>query len=86
VEVGNILAIEEILEKAKKIYQKYLDDNKIYWGALINVLVMFWWGVIKYFSSTTEAEKKNFQDYVLKRTKGIGFLYQFIKGKNKALR
>jgi len=76
-----IKTFEEILEKAKKIYQKDLDDNEIYWGALTNILVMFWWGVIKYFGSATKAEKKYFKDYVLKRAKGIESLYRFIKGK-----
>ena len=79
-----IKTFEEILEKAKKIYQKDLDDNKIYWGALTNVLVMFWWGVIKYFSSATEAEKKYFKDYVLKRGRGIERLFNVVKKINRA--
>jgi len=76
-----IKTFEEFLKKAKKIYKKDLDDSKIYYGALTNILVMFWWGLVKYFSSTTEAEKKYFKDYVLKRAKGIESLYRFIKGK-----
>jgi hypothetical protein len=44
---------------------------------------MFWWGVVKYFSSATGKEKKYFKDYVLKRAKGIEFLYDFINKKVK---
>lgn len=70
---------KEILKKAKKIYKKDLDDYKIYCGALTNILVMFWWGVVKYFSSKTKTEKRYFRDYVLKRGKGIEELYHYIK-------
>jgi len=72
---------KEILKKAKKIYKKDLDDYKIYCGALTNILVMFWWGVVKYFSSKTKAEKKYFRDYVLKRARGIEFLFKVIEKK-----
>ena len=78
-----IETFEEILEKAREIYKKKLDKKKIYFGALINILVMFWWGIVKYFSSVTPKEKKYFKDYVSKRAKGIDSLYQFIKEKNK---
>ncbi len=66
---------EEFLNKAKKKYKTKLDDKKIYYGALTNVLVMFWWGIIKYFSSKTQAERKYFKDYLLKRAKGIEKLF-----------
>lgn len=72
---------EEILKKAQQIYKRRLDKNKIYWGALINVLVMFWWGMVKYFSSVTKEEKTYFKNYVLKRVLGIKFLYKFIEWK-----
>lgn len=81
-----IRTMEQILEKAEKIYKKKLDGKKIYWGALINILVMFWWGLVKYFSSTKKEEKKYFKDYVLKRAKGIVFLYNIIKKKNEGAR
>ncbi len=73
-----IKTFNEILKKAKKIYKKDLDDCKIYCGALTNILVMFWWSLVKYFSSTAKKEKKHFKDYVLKRAEGIGFLYGII--------
>ena len=72
---------EQFLEKAKKRYGEKLNDNKIYCGALINILVMFWWGLVKYFSSTTKKEKKYFRDYVLKRARGIEDLYEIIRNK-----
>ena len=71
-----IKTFEELLKKAGKIYEKKLDKKKIYFGALINILVMFWWGLVKYFSSKTQAEKKYFKDYVLKRAKGIDELFE----------
>ena len=74
-----IKTFEEILKKAKKIYKKDLDDYKIYCGALTNILVMFWWGLVKYFSSTRKEEKRYFKKYVLDRAKGIEFLFNFIK-------
>ncbi|MFH1894560.1 MAG: phosphotransferase [Patescibacteria group bacterium] len=74
-----IKTFKEILEKAKKIYGRNLNKKKIYFGALINILVMFWWGMIKYFSSANSEEKKYFRDYVLKRARGIKFLRNFIK-------
>ncbi|MDP2909687.1 MAG: phosphotransferase [bacterium] len=78
-----IKTFEEILKKAEKIYKKKLDKRKIYFGALINVLVMFWWGLVKYFSSTTKTEKRYFLKYILDRARGIDFLYRVIN-KNKA--
>lgn len=76
-----IETFEEILKKAEKIYKKDLDNQKIYHGALINILVMFWWGIVKYFNSQTKEEKKYFKDYVLKRAQGINHLYNFINEK-----
>ena len=72
---------EQFLEKAKKRYGEKLNDNKIYCGALINILVMFWWGLVKYFSSKTKEEKRYFKDYVLKRAKGIEKLFEVISKK-----
>ena len=74
-----IEAFKETLKKAKKIYKKDLDDYKIYCGALTNILVMFWWGMVKYFSSKTRSEKKYFKDYTLKRAKGIEKLFDAIR-------
>lgn len=75
-----IKTFEKILKKAKKIYKKDLDDSKIYWGALTNVLVMFWWGLVKYFSCPKE-EKRYFKKYVLDRARGIEFIYDIIEKK-----
>lgn len=72
---------EEFLKKAKKIYKRKLDDEKICCGALTNVLVMFWWGMVKYFNSRTREEKKYFRKYVLDRARGIKDLYEIIENK-----
>ena len=72
---------EQFLEKAKKRYRRKLDDNKIYCGALTNVLVMFWWGAVKYFSCKTGKEKKYFRKYVLDRAKGIKELFEVVNRK-----
>lgn len=73
---------EKFLKVADKIYKKSLNRNQIYWSAVAAVLVMFWWGLIRYFSVKTQKEKRYFQDYVLKRAKGIEFLYNLVS-KNK---
>lgn len=69
---------EEFLKKAKKKYKTELDDKKIYCGALTNILVMFWWGLVKYFSCSVQTEKKYFRDYTLKRAEGIEELFSLI--------
>ena len=73
----------QFLNKAKKKYKRKLDEEKIYCGALANILVMFWWGVIKYFSSRTQTEKKYFRDYTLKRAAGIEKVFDIIN-KNRS--
>jgi len=70
-----IKTFKEIIKKAKKIYKRDFDKKKLYAGAITNVLVMFWWGIVKYFSCPKK-EKKYFKDYVLKRAKGIESLYK----------
>ncbi len=75
-----IKTFREILKKTKKIYKKNINDRKIYWGALINILVMFWWGLVKYFGSVKgKEEKKYFRKYVLDRAKGIESICGIIK-------
>lgn len=74
---------EEILEKAPKVYKQNFDSYKAYCGALTNILVMFWWGVVKYFSSTTKKEKSYFKKYAFDRAKGIKFLFHIIEKKRK---
>jgi len=76
-----IKTFEEILKEAERVYKKKLDKKKIYFGALINILVMFWWGVVKYFSSKTKEEKKYFKKYVLDRAKGMEGLFEVINRK-----
>lgn len=72
----------KFLESAEEIYKRDLDYKEIYYGALTNILVMFWWGTVKYFSSTAREEKKYFREYVLKRARKIEDVFAFIN-KNK---
>jgi len=74
---------EEIMKKASVIYGQEFDSGKAYCGALTNILVMFWWGVVKYFSSEVKEEKEYFEKYVLDRAKGVKFLFDIIKNKEK---
>jgi len=76
-----IKTYEKILKRASRIYKQKFNPYKAYCGALTNILVMFWWGVVKYFSSTAKKEKKYFREYVFKRAQGVKFLFNFIKNK-----
>ena len=76
-----IETFEKILKKAERIYKKKLNKKKIYCGALINILVMFWWGLVKYFSSKTKKENKYFKKYVLDRAKRIEELFKIANRK-----
>lgn len=61
----------QILEKASKIYNKKIDPHKTYCGALTNILIMFWWGIVRYFNVKSREEKRYFKNYVLERAKRI---------------
>ncbi|PIU74810.1 MAG: hypothetical protein COS76_04120 [Candidatus Portnoybacteria bacterium CG06_land_8_20_14_3_00_39_12] len=76
-----IKTFKEMLKKTKKIYKKDINDRKIYWGALTNILVMFWWGLVKYFGPKAKEEKKYFRKYVLDRARGIKDLYEIVRNK-----
>lgn len=73
-----IKTFEEILQKAQKIYKKNLPKEKIYAGALTNILVMFWWGIVRYFSVQNREEKRYFKNYVLRRAEKIKFLFDVV--------
>ena len=76
---------ERFLTVADKIYQQSLNRNQIYWSAIAATLVMFWWGVIRYFSVEARREKEYFKDYVLKRAEGIELIYKLISKKKRGL-
>jgi len=78
-----IKTYQEIIKKAPLIYGQDFDPDKAYCGALTNILVMFWWGLVRYFNVTTREEKEYFEKYVLDRAKGIRFLFDFIENKKK---
>lgn len=69
---------EKFLKLSDKVYKKTLDRKQIYWLAVAVTTMQFWWGLLRYFSVKKQKEKKYFKDYILKRARGIGFLYQII--------
>jgi len=70
---------EQFLKIANRIYVQRLNKEQIYWLSLAVPVMQVWWGTLRYFDVSTKKEKKYFKDYVLKRTKKIGKLFEFIK-------
>lgn len=68
---------KQILKKASSVYGKKISLQEALYGALTNILVMFWWGLVKYFNS--EEEKDYFKKYVLARGDKILELSDSIK-------
>lgn len=68
---------KQILNKASSVYGKEFSLQEVLYGALTNILVMFWWGIVKYFNS--EEDKDYFKKYVLVRGDKILELSDFIK-------
>ncbi len=73
---------EKFLKVADKIYKQHLGRKQIHWSAIAATFVMFWWGLVRYFSVDTQRGKKYFKNYILKRARGIEFLYEIVS-KNK---
>lgn len=70
---------EKLLRTADKIYKQKLNREQMYYGALAAMLVMVWWGLLRYFSVQTNKEKKYFKEYIQKRSKGLLDLYETLK-------
>lgn len=70
---------EEILKKASAIYGREFNPQKVYYGAMVDILVTFWWGLVKYFSSKREEERKYFREYIPKRIQRMKTLREIIK-------
>ncbi len=68
---------KQILNKASSVYEKEFSLQEVLYGALTNILVMFWWGIVKYFNS--EEDKDYFKNYVLVRGDKILELFESIK-------
>ena len=62
---------EGILQSAERVYKEPLKREQILYGALTNVIVMFWWGTVRYFSVESQDEKTYFRKYVQDRAQGI---------------
>lgn len=70
----NPLTIEifdQIIEKACQLYGKDFDRSKVYVCSLANVLVTFWWAIMRYFQSESQEEKNFFKDLIPKRLEQI---------------
>lgn len=72
---------EEFLSAADKIYGRRLDREKIYCLSAAAVLVMFWWGIVRYFSVKRKKEKRYFKDYILKRAREVDDILLYLKKK-----
>lgn len=70
---------ETLLQTADKVYKHKLDRKQIYYGALAAMLVMVWWGLLRYFNVKTKKEKNYFKDYIQKRSQGLLDLYNSLK-------
>lgn len=70
---------ETLLQTADKVYKHKLNRKQIYYGALAAMLVMVWWGLLRYFNVKTKKEKNYFKDYIQKRSKGLLDLYHNLK-------
>lgn len=70
---------ETLLQTADKVYKHNLNRKQIYYGALAAMLVMVWWGLLRYFNVKTKKEKNYFKDYIQKRSKGLLDLYNNLK-------
>lgn len=72
---------EEFLSMADEVYGQRFNRKKIYWASMAAILVMFWWGLVRYFSVKNKKEKKYFKDYVLRRSNGIDYIFSFLQEK-----
>lgn len=70
---------EALLQTADKVYEHKLNRKQIYYGAFAAMLVMVWWGLLRYFNVKTKKEKNYFKDYIQKRSKGLLDLYNNLK-------
>ncbi len=73
----SLKSYKEILNKASFVYGQEFGLQEALYGALTNILVMFWWGIVKYFNS--EEDKDYFKSYVLARGDKILKLSDSIK-------
>lgn len=62
---------DQIVTLANKIYKLKFDKEKIFYGALADFLVMFWWALAKYFTAETQKEKQYLLSHALQGVRGI---------------
>ncbi|MBI2664117.1 phosphotransferase [Candidatus Woesearchaeota archaeon] len=73
---------EGILDSAGRVYREPLDREQVFYGALTNMVVMFWWGTVHYFGADSPDEKADFRKYVLDRARGIETLDAYLRRGN----
>lgn len=69
---------EKFLHVAEKVYKRKFHRRKLYLCALAAILVMSWWGVVRYFSVPLK-ERPYFKEYVQVRTRGLLDVYGMLK-------
>ena len=72
---------EKKIKKASSVYNKDFDFQEVLFGALTNILVMFWWGLVKYFNSEDKEEKDYFEKYATERSVKITEIFELINKK-----
>lgn len=80
-ESKNYLTIElfeQILKQASKVYGKEFNREKVYVCALANVLVTFWWAIMRYFQSKGQKDNNFFRDLIPKRAEQIRILCDIV--------
>ena len=70
-----------ILSMASDVYGSKLEPRKAYCGAIINMLVCFWWGLLKYLRAETEQRKEFYKGFAEKRIYGVRLLCEIIHKK-----
>lgn len=62
---------EKILEQASRTYGAKFDPEKAYREAFVNMIVTFWWGLVKHLQASDEKERQYFSQYVRERAEKI---------------
>lgn len=67
----------QILKKAATIYGQELEVEKVYYCALANVLVTFWWAIMQYFN-VPQKEKASYALLVPERISELRRIFSFV--------
>lgn len=70
---------EGVLEKASAAYGTEFRPEKAYVGAAVNIIVTFWWGMVKLMQAASESERAYYQRYVDERRQKISEISDLVK-------